>query len=159
VRHLRTLLAENASCDPATDACAPGLSCYVNRCRAQGAEGASCGVWNDCAFPWVCKSTGVCDTVNADGDACSSSLDCGTDTGCDIPTKVCSPAQYAQPGEACDGAVQRCETGPCDIASNTCPSVLTDGSPCDPTDPTKVCSSYALCFGGTCRIPDPATCK
>ncbi len=116
-------------------------------------------VWADCAFPWVCKSTGVCDTVNADDTSCGTSSDCTTDTGCDVATKLCVPVQYAQPGEACDGQVQRCEAGYCNLTTGLCPTVLTDGATCDPADPAHVCDNYALCFEGICQIPDPATCK
>jgi hypothetical protein len=60
------------------------------------------------------------------------------------------------------GNTRRCEAGLCDMApgaqSGVCPTVLADGTPCDPSDPSKVCDNYAACFRGTCQIVNPATC-
>jgi hypothetical protein len=153
------LLSEGAPCNAATDACAMGLSCFSGACRAKGLQGAACVAWSDCAFPWVCRSNGVCDSVLPDGATCGSGYDCGSNTGCDVTTKQCTPVQYGQPDATCDGEVHRCEAGGCNKASGTCPTRLADGAACDPADPSKVCDVYARCFEGTCQIPDPATCK
>jgi hypothetical protein len=152
-------LTDGSPCDVATDVCDVGLSCFGGVCRQQGLAGAPCAVWADCAFPVVCKSNGFCGRVNVDGTPCGSGSDCGNDTGCDVATKLCTPAEYGAPGVACDAEVHRCRAGTCNTTTGVCPTVLSDGSACDPSDPSKVCDDYARCFGGTCRIPDPATCK
>jgi hypothetical protein len=153
-------LPEGASCDVATDACDVGLSCFGGACRTLGSQGAACATWSDCAAPaFVCKSSGTCGTITPTGAPCVTSSDCTTDTGCDLVTKVCTAAHFAQPGESCDGEVHRCKAGRCNTVAGVCPTILTDGTACDATDPSKVCDDYASCFQGICQIPDPATCK
>jgi len=152
-------LTEGEACDPITDTCEIGMSCFQGVCRAQGQQGAACLVWADCAYPWVCRGSGTCDSTLFTGQPCVTDLDCTTDVACDATTKLCAPIQFGQPGSSCDGHVHRCESGRCDTAAGVCPAVLPDGSPCDPTDPSKVCDLYALCFGQRCQIPDPASCQ
>lgn len=153
------IVADGAACDPTKDACATTSSCFGGVCRPRGLQGAPCAAWSDCDEPdFVCKSSGVCDVVTADGAPCGGSSDCASDTGCDASTHVCEPLVYEQPGMPCDDAVVLCESGACDAATRQCPLVLTDGSPCDPTDLTHTCDVYAYCFGGRCVLPDPSTC-
>jgi hypothetical protein len=154
-----TRLAPMAACDVATDQCQIGYSCFNGSCRPKGQAEAPCAVWNDCDFPSVCLSNGICGRVLPDGASCGSSLDCGTDTACDTITKVCTPRRYAEPGAACDGVVDQCRAGTCNKALGICPVLVADGAPCDPANPVQTCDDYARCFQGTCRIPDPATCK
>ncbi len=151
-------LAEGAACDAAKDACDIGMSCFNGTCRTRAAAGAACLHWSDCALPNVCKSTGLCGAVAGQGQSCQASTDCTTDVGCDAATKLCVPLVYAQPGDPCDGDVDRCESGSCDLTTATCPAVLPDGMPCDPSDRSQVCDVYARCFGGVCQIPTPDTC-
>jgi hypothetical protein len=151
-------LTEGSPCNLATDTCEVGMSCFQGACRKQGQAGASCVSWSDCAFPSVCRSNGVCGGVLGRGQACTSSLDCTTNEACDLTSKVCASVQFGQSGATCDGEVHRCESGYCNKVTETCPAVLSDGSPCDPSDPSAVCEVYSLCFGGTCQIPDPADC-
>lgn len=151
-------LTEGSPCTQATDDCEVGMSCFQGACRVQGQAGASCTVWSDCAYPSVCRTSGVCDGVLGVGQACTSSLDCTTDEACDLTSKVCASAQFGQPRAACDGEVHRCESGNCNKATGTCPTVLSDGSPCDPSNPVAACAVYSHCFEGTCQIPDPAEC-
>jgi hypothetical protein len=152
-------LPKGASCG-VDDACEVGLSCFDGVCRERGGPGAPGHVWADCALPsWICKSDGFCGAVTPDGQPCGSSSDCATSTGCDVATKRCTPAVYQKPGAPCDGEVRRCEAGLCDKASGVCPTVLPDGTPCDPTGRATACDVYARCFDGICQIPDPATCK
>jgi hypothetical protein len=152
-------LPAGAPCNGITDACEVGLSCFSGSCRVQGAGGDPCVVWADCAFPNVCLSTGTCGSVLPDGAACGNSGDCASKTGCDVTAKICMPVHYGQGGQPCDGHVNRCESGLCDTATGICPTVLTTGAACKPTDPTQTCGVDERCFEGTCQIPDPSTCK
>lgn len=149
-------------CDVATDACESGLSCFQGACRATGQQGAPCVQWSDCSSPWVCRSNGVCGPVLGLGATCTASTDCATDEGCDAQTNVCVSIVFAQALAACDGNVNRCESGLCDVepgaSSGFCPQVLPDGSPCNPDDSSTVCDLYAACFAGVCQIVDPSTC-
>jgi hypothetical protein len=151
-------LAEGAACVVGTDLCDVGLSCFQGTCRPRASAGGACTSWSDCASPNACKSTGVCGPVAVQGQPCSASTDCTTDVGCDAITKVCVPLVFAQPGGACDGDVYRCEAGSCDLTTNLCPTIIPDGTPCDPSDPSVVCDDYARCFEGVCQIPPPDTC-
>lgn len=153
-----TRLPEGAACDATTDACDIGTSCFQGFCRAKGQMGAACVQWSDCAPPTVCRASGVCGDVLFKGQPCTSSLDCTTDEGCDVTTSLCAPAQFGQPGASCDGEVNRCESGYCNRATGTCPTVIPDGSACDPSSPSAVCEVYSYCFGGMCKIPNAADC-
>jgi hypothetical protein len=152
-------LPEGSSCNAAIDACDIDFSCFQGSCRSKGQAGAHCLHWSDCAFPWVCLSSGICGEVLQVGETCSSSLECTTDFGCDMATKVCASVEYGQAGDTCDGEVFLCESGSCNMTAGTCPAVLADGAPCDPSDSSTVCQAYARCFQGTCQIADPASCQ
>jgi hypothetical protein len=134
-------IPEGATCDATTDACDIGTSCFQGVCRAKGQMGAACVQWSDCAPPTVCRANGICGNVLFKGQPCTSSLDCTTDEGCDVTTSVCAPVQFGQPG-----------------ATGTCPTVIPDGSACDPSSPSAVCEVYSYCFGGICKIPNAADC-
>jgi hypothetical protein len=97
--------------------------------------------------------------VLPDGATCGSSLDCGSDIGCDVTTQLCTPVYFGQPGDPCDGEVSLCESGSCNKTVGACPAVLADDDACDPTDPSKVCRVFAVCFQGRCHIADPAACR
>ena len=149
-------LTEGSACDSSSDACEVGMSCFQGVCRKQGQAGDSCINWQDCVYPAICLGNGVCGTAAPKGQPCTTSLDCNPSEGCNLTTKICAPYQFGQPGAACDWETRRCEFGYC--ASNTCPTVLSDGAPCDPNNFATTCQTYSLCFGGTCHIPDPASC-
>jgi hypothetical protein len=72
---------------------------------------------------------------------------------------VCTPEQYAQPGQPCDGESRRCVAGLCNKSAGACPWIVTDGAACNAADPSTVCDDYARCFSGTCQIPDPSACR
>jgi hypothetical protein len=152
-------LSTGAACNAASDLCETGLSCFNGVCRSTGQQGDPCAHWSDCTFPLVCRSTGTCGDVLYQGAACAQSTDCTTDQGCDPQTHVCVPIVYGLPGESCNGDTLRCEHGSCLTSTGQCPDRLADGTPCDPTDSTKVCDTYAVCLGGKCQIADPAICR
>ncbi|HEY5452295.1 MAG TPA: hypothetical protein VIQ54_26245, partial [Polyangia bacterium] len=98
----------------------------------------------------------------AEGYTCASTIDCAGALACDPATTTCEPAEYGQPGAACDTAFHWCWKGSCDIApgatTGVCPIVLPDGSACDPEDTARTCDTYAYCIDGVCKIPDPNSC-
>ena len=157
-------LTEGSACDSLSDACELGMSCFQGVCRKQGQAGDSCENRRDCVYPAICLGNGVCGTVTAApkgrGQPCTTYLDCNPSEGCDLTTKICTPYQFGQPGTACDAEIRFCEFGNCDLGTGTCSTVtvLSDGAPCDPNNSATTCQTYSLCFGGTCHIPDPASC-
>jgi hypothetical protein len=160
-----TPLPEGAACDGVTDSCqggTPGLSCFRGVCRERGGQGADCDSWNDCAGDWICTSGNFCGAGRAEGYTCASTIDCAGALACDPATTTCEPAEYGQPGAACDTTFHWCWKGSCDIApgatSGVCPIVLPDGSACDPEDTARTCDTYAYCIDGVCKIPDPNDC-
>ena len=152
-------LGEGLTCDPVTDACQVGMSCFEGSCRTRGGPGDACVHWSDCAPPLICRGTGICGDVVAAGEPCTSSLDCTTDQGCDVALRVCAAIRKGQPGEDCDGEVRRCESGRCNTTTGRCPRVIADGTSCDPSDPLSTCAVYAYCFQGICQISDPSVCQ
>jgi hypothetical protein len=152
-------LPDGSPCDLATDTCAVESSCFQGVCRKQGQEGASCKFWRDCARPYLtCRGSGTCGQFVGQGQTCIVHSDCLDSQACDPGAKVCVPVKLGQPGAACNGIVNQCETGLCNKVTGTCPTILPDGAACDPNSAAEVCALYARCFQGICQIPNPADC-
>ena len=132
-------LPEGSPCGSATGICDVGMSCFQGSCRIQGQASAPCASSNDCAGPnLVCRSSGICGNIVAQGQTCATNSDCTTNQGCDPIAKVCVAFKFGQPGAPCDGIVSHCESGACNKLSGTCPTVLSDGAPCDPNSGSTV---------------------
>jgi hypothetical protein len=81
---------------------------------------------------------------------------------------VCSMAQLADAGGACGFSLQSMTFTECKAGGNckmtagtlmgTCEAAAADGATCDATK-GPFCLSPAVCENGTCKIPDPASCR
>jgi hypothetical protein len=153
-----TSVGLGASCGQAVQ-CNPGLYCSeAATCTAQGGAGTSCVNDSDCTPPLVCPPSNTALTCQSPGGAgapCEISQDCASGLVCGEISNICGTATFATAGQACSEYVG-CEVGACPFAGGTiggvCPTVIADGQPCDETDATTTCDTFASCEGGTCVL-------
>jgi hypothetical protein len=73
----------------------------------------------------------------------------------------CVQTKWAAAGRACDGTT-RCLVGSCPPNNNgvggTCPKVIADGKPCNPTDASATCDTFSQCLGGKCHLGFAGVC-
>jgi hypothetical protein len=159
------------------DACQGPCSCFgAGACVAAPAA----DVGGSCATV-LCKSGLHCDRsgltcvnngrmlAKQAGEPCSIGMDgtsaCAAATTCDSATMTCKP--LGAPGAPCDfGGLGPCRIGYCDVrtssnggqatASGTCPLVIPDGQPCDPSMSNATCDDYASCVAGASGVPEAA---
>jgi hypothetical protein len=153
------------------------------KCAPRGASGAQCSYSGDCQAPLVClgadfstNTMGTCGNGADAGGACRAGgaveSGCKTTLTCDPATNTCVAIKFVGGGQACDERITYCARGQCSVAfdsgnggdggestQGTCPAVLADGAPCDPTSKTQTCDAEAYCVNGTCQVFDPASCK
>jgi hypothetical protein len=170
-------------CGMSNQTCDTGLKCdyTMMKCVALGASGASCESSSDCTSPLVClgvdftKNTkGTCGNGADVGGPCMANgfeTGCKSSLVCDPATKTCAQTKYADPGQPCDDKTTFCSKGSCSVGfdtgstdggaapQGTCPNIIPDGAPCDPTKKDQTCDSFAYCIGGKCQLFDPASCK
>jgi hypothetical protein len=79
-------------------------------------------------------------------------------------TNVCQKIGTAQPGEPCglvNSGLTLCTGSACTPPgqlAGVCAAIADDGAACDDNNGPQ-CKPGARCIGGTCQIPDPASCK
>lgn len=145
--------------------CAPGLRCVPpGKCVQPVAIGAACNGSIPCASGGACVGR-VCVAPAKLGEKCDplgrSGPGCGEMITCDAKTKRCRPPTIASVGEAC-GLIGT-ELRPCTRAwceahgeSGKCLPRSADGAACASNE---ACVIPATCVGGTCKMPDPASCR
>jgi hypothetical protein len=156
-----------AACDNVQNQCAPSLVCNqaTHACAALGAMGSACGTSSDCGGSLVClpapqPGTTTCQNPTGAGQTCQSDSDCGPGLGCDSVAHACASVTWASGGAVC-GPTMRCLVGSCNPAGNgpngTCPTVIADGQPCSPNDPSQTCDTESAC-DGTCQLFGSVAC-
>lgn len=153
--------------------CGQALDCVSGKCQHPGTLGDACDPKaTPCATSLSCRG-GTCIAAAKAGEACDegevAAPKCDGAKGlfCNGLTKVCQKLGEAKAGEACGlvgsdvkvcvgGAFCRRATGT--TFTGTCVAVAADGAACNETDGPH-CLAPAKCVGGTCKLPDPTSCK
>jgi hypothetical protein len=154
--------------------CDFGLNCAgatgSKLCVSEGTAGSTCDGNHPCASPNVCigataTASGTCGPGAAPGGPCASSgCDLAQGLFCHSITKVCQKIGFAMPGEQCgllNNGIVACTGSTCTPPGQligTCAAVAEDGATCNDASGPK-CKAGAKCIGGTCQVPDPASCK
>jgi hypothetical protein len=174
-----------AACD-ADGQCASASCAYTIRGDADGGPSiSSCGT---CAAPLAlgaacaegqgaCPSGAACNVTASQptctlivllgaGAACDDAVHrCASGLVCDAVTRKCTgrpppravlPLAWSAIGATC-GEDAPCLVGACGLDGH-CPRVLADGAPCEPSDTTATCDTFARCTRGTCRLEYSAPC-
>ncbi|MEO6418094.1 MAG: hypothetical protein ABIP39_01705 [Polyangiaceae bacterium] len=153
-----------ASCDRGKPDCKTGIcDIRTHACALPLLAGSPCSSDWECADNLTCSGF-ACTPVVAEGAACAvavgstpSSAPCPVTLVCSQSTKTCVGVHVAKGGEACDVDVTRCELGSC--SGGTCPKVLADGDPCEPSSGTTTCDFFAECKDGKCVTGSFTPCK
>lgn len=152
-----------------TGDCQPGLTCQNGSCVAYGNEGTPCSTTLPCRPDLGCVG-GTCGTPSPTGTTCASSTECNQLQGdfCNPITLVCQQVTFVQPGSMCGlvsnqlvlcvGPGSYCEGDNAAPYVGTCEAHANDGASCD-ADAGRLCDEVSVCSGGTCQVPDPASCK
>lgn len=152
-----------ASCEPGRPDCASGIcDSKAHTCALPFPAGGSCISDWECADGLACSGF-VCTPTVAEGAACAPEIGpmpspspCPRTLVCARATKTCVAVHLAKGGEPCDVDATRCEIGTC---NGTCPKVLADGAPCDPSSATTTCDFFAECKDGKCLTGGFTPCK
>jgi hypothetical protein len=156
-----TQVAAGGACNTAEEQCNPGLACNASGvCAAPGPAGTPCESAQSCEAPLVCPIVGggpsTCQAASAAGGPCGSAVDCALGLSCDFSTHQCTSVSWVAAGQACNGGSLLCLVGYCPSGntgtSATCPTIIPDGQPCNPTDTTSSCDTFAQCTGGVCTL-------
>lgn len=153
------------SCDSAKgESCQSGLYCdfSTDTCKAYVAAGGACSTSARCQQDLTCDPTSktcVKPTLAAEGQTCSFTVRCQSGLVCDPSAMKCAKLTMVPPGGTCGGALQRCEEGSCNEATNKCPTVIPDGGACVAGDPSQTCAAYADCVDGKCLLAGQVVCK
>jgi hypothetical protein len=152
-----TVRAAGASCDGLTLLCGAGLYCdTTGTCTALLAAGEPCTSGAQCAPPATCPA-GQCQAPGTAGAGCEGDEQCVAGLACSVASMTCGAVTWSSSGQPC-GDLTRCLVGACELGTMTCPTVIDDGQPCSPDDPSATCDRYAQCTGGVCVLVDAAIC-
>jgi hypothetical protein len=168
-----TEAGEGESCNQSTQnsiaRCKAGLVCNAQlKCATRGAAGAACASSSDCANDLKCVDKKCGDGV-AEGGACTND-ECAKGLSCSFADDKCVKQKTVNAGEVCDDT-RRCARGACkgydvkydngkwDVTPGTCVDPLADGADCSNDENAPPCDAFAECIDGTCKFPDPASCK
>jgi hypothetical protein len=160
-----TLGDAGAGCGTEFAVCEPGLYCddTTMSCAVPATVDEPCSQGTACMTPLICVGapSGACQQPGEAGASCQSTADCEPGLGCS--GGQCVVLVWAMPGQSCS-ALAPClvgDLGACPVSSSTsqgtCPAIIADGQPCDPSDYAASCDTFATCFGGTCALT-PAAC-
>lgn len=159
------------------DDCAPAMKCVGSVCVPYGNENATCDAGHPCRPDLGCIA-GTCTVPGPAGTPCTDSAQCDGIHGviCNGSSKRCETASFSAPGGACglvgtslvlcSGPGAKCGNVSPQTFRGTCLAPAADGAPCH-TENGPLCAGGAACVctpvgdagcGGTCAIPDPATC-
>jgi hypothetical protein len=148
-------------CAADPNACAPGTGCAMDTCVAFAAEGASCAGGEPCDIFTGCVN-GACSFGSGPGTPCDGANPCDVwnqGTFCSA-AGTCDPIAFASNGAACGdvmGVYTACSAGAKCNMSSVCVPLAEDGAACG--GPSEIgCYEPHRCVGGTCRLPDAATC-
>jgi hypothetical protein len=166
----RQPLAAEEACG-ATDTCAPGLTCFQERCAPLGREGEACGggVLPECLIGLLCVGDNEADAepgscfpakdlfVLSANQPCSIATDppalCRQGASCPVElAPVCQAT--AEPGGACRLALpDMCPTGEyCNLGTSLCTALPGPGEACAAGSLTKPgCAAYLRCVNNQCR--------
>jgi hypothetical protein len=149
----RSLGDAGAACDgTAFHPCAAGLYCNE---RADGAAG-TCSIplveGSPCAQPEECASLvcemGTCQNPGGLGASCSGGI-CAAGLACSAG--ACSTITWVGPGQPC-GTTANCLVGECSASTGSCPTIVSDGQPCEALDQATTCDEFASCLNGICSL-------
>ncbi len=148
--------------------CAPGTTCYDDRCLTTLPAGASCKESSaPCEAGLECLPQGCAEKTAAAGASCAAGDTCDPAQGlyCNFATELCEPSPPAAAvGEVCgtftpQGGLLACgPDGNCYTASGAigavqrCVARADLGQPCDPAT-GKLCKLPSACARGTCVTP------
>jgi hypothetical protein len=158
--------------------CPSGLSCNSsNQCAKRASAGQACTTASDCETDLTCTA-GKCGAPAKAGEACSSDgktvprCDNLQTLVCNGKTNKCEAAKVAAVGAACGldlasggiitcSASSYCQTVDAKTFQGKCIARAADGAACatDGLLGSTSCSAPATCISGTCKLPDPTTCK
>ncbi len=161
-------VGEGGACNSAFDRCNSGLQCNSSGvCAVPEGPGAACRSDWDCAPPLACPAPAAgpstCQPEGAVGAPCYDAAECTSGLHCDLTSYQCTSVTWVAAGQPCNGGSLSCLVGGCSMASpegtetGTCPTVIPDGQPCNPTDGTTTCDTFAQCTQGVCVL-GYATC-
>ncbi len=154
-------VGEGGACNTAFERCNSGLQCNSSGvCAAPGDAGAACQSDLQCAAPLVCPSVNgaasTCQPAGPVGAPCNSAVECTSGLGCDFTSHQCTSVTWVAAGQPCNGGSISCLVGSCPAgnpgANGNCPTVIPDGQPCNPTDGTTTCDTFAQCTQGVCVL-------
>jgi hypothetical protein len=157
-----------ASCGVDAD-CQPQMTCLNGTCVLYGQEGATCSATAPCRPDLGCVG-GTCGTPSTVGTACQSSAECDQINGsfCDPSSKQCATVGFGQPSGPCglvgsqivicQGPGSLCGGEAAPSYEGKCVPFAMDGTSCD-VDAGPLCDVAAVCSGGTCQLPNPASCQ
>jgi hypothetical protein len=157
--------ADGATCDGNALQCEQGLYCdATGKCATVVAQGAACndqGRSNPCAAGLTCVQTtgtgkGTCRGLGQSGATCSGDQDCASGFACSATSRTCGTVTWVDAGGTCSD-LARCLIGGCN--AGRCPTVLSDGHRCNPSDLTATCDAFATCQNGTCVLADTVACR
>jgi hypothetical protein len=151
-----------APCADPFHPCKPGGVCRDFVCAKAAGAGEPCSVDSDCDPALSCLQ-GKCATRPGEGAACDAIGQCARGLGCDLETKKCVKPVRVRFPDACTAETRLCEIGACAIdpgsTKGRCPSILPDGSQCDPANKGAQCDDFAACIDGECQIFQPQLCR
>jgi hypothetical protein len=151
-----------APCANPFNPCKPGGVCRDFVCAKAAGAGDACAIDGDCDPALACLGQ-KCATRPGEGAPCDGLGQCARGLGCDLAAKKCAKPTRVRFPAACDAETRLCEIGACAIEAakveGKCPTVLPDGSKCDPLDGLSVCDDFAACVGGECQIFEPTLCR
>ncbi len=145
--------------------CAPGSKCVApGKCVKLVPIGAACDASTPCAASGYCIGKKCvapvhlgdkCDPVGRAGPGCSEMITC------DTKTKICRPPTLASAGEPCGlvgTELRACTRAWCEAhgESGKCIPRVAEGASCTTSE---ACVVPATCVRGTCKMPDPASCR
>jgi hypothetical protein len=155
--------AAGASCNGSSLQCNTGLVCNTaEQCAAPAGSGAGCNTDQQCASPLVCPAVSgasTCQNANMAGGPCAGSGDCTSGLTCDFTTHQCATVTWVDAGQPCSETAL-CLVGSCPTTgtstTGTCPTVISDGQPCNGNSTTSTCDTFAQCTAGTCVLGYPS---
>ena len=141
--------------------CATGLTCVAGSCAPRQAAGAACVVASECSVGTTCIAK-KCAAPLPEGGTCTRDAECQVGLSCGLAHK-CVARKFAKGGEKCDKTtvcelVDGCPFDPT-TGTGTCPTVLPDGTACDPSSLSTTCDFDARCLDRKCQMFDPSVCK
>jgi hypothetical protein len=140
------------------------MTCLAQACVPFAELGQVCDMTHPCRPGVATCKTGRCAAPAQLGDRCELlPFSCDELAGllCSTATRKCQQSAVVSPGMACgespDGTTTGCVAGGLCSMKNAgvCSAPPADGDPCNGAR----CLSPAVCSNGTCKVPQPGSCR